>query len=322
MELKTRHWIGIGLGVLIIIADLALFMKEKIFIFLLGIALLIVALPFIASTMIETGREKEKEDMFLEFSRNLVESVKAGTPISKSILNVKDKEYGSLGPHVIKLANQIALGIPVRQALTIFAKDVDNKVVSRSVALITEAEASGGKIDDILESTAKSVSEVEDIKKARKSSMYNTVVQLYIIFMIFLVIMIVMQIKFIPMIQKTIGEAGGFAGAGGISLGGLEGGASKDIEGTNALLNRIFLVLILVQGFFAGLVIGNLSEGSIKAGIKHSAIIVALAFLIITGAQTFFEPAESAKNATLTTIFLLMMLIKNNKNKKIQQIVK
>jgi len=320
MELKTRHWIGIGIGAVILLADLVLFMKSKVFIFILGIALLIVALPFIASTMIETGREKEKEDMFLEFTRNLVESVKAGTPISKSIINVRDKEYGSLGSHITKLANQIALGIPVRQALTIFAKDVDNKVVSRSIALITEAEASGGKIDDILESTSKSVSEVEDIKKARKSSMYNTVVQLYIIFMIFLVIMLVMQFKFIPMIQKTIGESGGFAGAGGIGIGGLGGGAPTTSAGdTDKILKTIFTVLILVQGFFAGLVIGSLSEGSIKAGIKHSAIISAITFLIMEGATAFVSEAP-AKNITEAAIIFFMIININNKNIKIPKI--
>ncbi len=294
IELKTRHWIGMGFGLIMMLADFLLFFQQKsLFLFIAGIAVAIVSLPFLASTVIESGREKEKESMFLEFTRNLVESVKAGTPISKSIVNVKDKEYGSLGPHVIKLANQISLGIPVRQALNIFAQDVNNRVVTRSIALITEAEASGGQIDNILESTAKSVSEVEDINKQRKSSMYNTIVQLYIIFMIFLVIMLVMQIKFIPMIQKTLGEAGG-----------LEGGAMAGLNlpfnagGGNSLsqnfLDNVFLALLVIQGLFAGLVIGKLSEGSIKAGIKHSAIIVALAFLLTTGAKAFMGAPAAA----------------------------
>jgi len=46
----------------------------------------------------------------------------------------------------------------------------------------------------------------------------------------------------------------------------------------------------MVQGFFAGLVIGKLSEGSIKAGIKHSAIITALTYLAITGMKAFIAP--------------------------------
>jgi len=40
-----------------------------------------------------------------------------------------------------------------------------------------------------------------------------------------------------------------------------------------------------VQGFFAGLVIGKLSEGSTKAGLKHSFIMMALAYLMTTGVR-------------------------------------
>jgi hypothetical protein len=45
---------------------------------------------------------------------------------------------------------------------------------------------------------------------------------------------------------------------------------------------------LIVQGFFAGLVIGKLSEGSIKAGVKHSFILVVLAMLINASAKVFF----------------------------------
>ena len=52
-------------------------------------------------------------------------------------------------------------------------------------------------------------------------------------------------------------------------------------------LAQPFFYLLLVQGFFAGLVIGKLSEGNIKAGLKHSFILVVLAILISTGARAF-----------------------------------
>lgn len=283
MRLETRHYIGIGVGLAILIGNIILFGGSPVFYFLLGVAAVVVALPFIASVMIESGREKEKEEMFLEFSRNLVESVKAGTPISKSIINVRGKKYGSLSPHIDKLANQIALGIPVRQALQTFAGDTSNKVIARSVVLVTEAEESGGRIGEILENVAKSVSEVEDIKKERKSSMFNAVVQLYIIFLIFLVIMLGVQIKFIPELLKIIGSLGG-----GMEGFGFTGGALNQ-----EIMNKLFLVLMIVQGFFAGLIIGKLSEGSIKYGIKHSAIITAIAYLVTTGIRAFMAPAAA-----------------------------
>ena len=284
MKLTTRHYVGIGLGLSVIIGDFLFFPGTKIFPFLLGVAVLIAVLPFLAAVMIETGREKEKESMFLEFSRSLVESVRAGTPISKSIINIRGKDFGSLTSYVNKLANQIALGIPVKQAFAIFARDLNNKVISRSVALITEADASGGQIDEILESVSKSVSEVEDVKKERKSSMYNLVIELYIIFFIFVIIMIIMQVKFIPMMLSTLSESGGLGAGGpvaGINVGGFGAGA----EDPSAMLNQIFPFMMVIQGFFAGLVIGKLSEGVLKAGFKHSVIIIAISYLATTGVK-------------------------------------
>jgi len=46
-------------------------------------------------------------------------------------------------------------------------------------------------------------------------------------------------------------------------------------------------MLAIIQGFFAGLVIGKLSEGSIKFGVRHSLILITVAFFIISLAQGF-----------------------------------
>ena len=280
MKLTTRHWIGIGIAIAIVLGDIIFLQSSKVFFFLLGIAFVMAALPFFLVTVMEVGREKEKEEMFLEFARNLVESVKAGLPISRVIINVGGKDFGSLTPHVTKLANQTRVGIPVRQALKTFAKDTRNIVIARSIALITEAEKSGGDIAMILESVAKSVAEVEDLKKERRSSTYNLVMEGYIIFLIFIVIMIVMQVKFIPLITSTLMAAGSK---------GTTGFATLPEQLSIEKLNQMFMILIIVQSLFAGLVIGKLSEGNIKAGIKHSFILLVIAILLITGAGAFLK---------------------------------
>ena len=281
MKITRIQMMGIIVASITIIVDLIFLLHEKIFYFILGIAFIIGALPFFITFLLQTEKEKEKEDMFLEFSRNLVESVKTGTPISRSILNTKNKNYGSLTPHINKLANQISLGIPVKDALEIFARDINNRTITRAIALIGEAEQAGGEIENILESVAKSVSQTDKLKKERRASIYNLVVQGYIIFMIFIVIMLVMEFKILPMTSGL----GGLGGAEELSgIGGFGGGAAISAEE----ISRIFLYLLLTQGFFAGLTIGKLAEGSIKSGIKHSFILMALAFLISTGAKAFF----------------------------------
>src|SRR4030042_5230034 len=120
MELKKIHWFGIVTGM--IDSGLAfLFWGTRFFFFIMWFGALIAAAPFVFSVIQETKVGTDKEKMFLEFTRTLVESVKTGTPISKSILNMKKKPFGVLSKHVAKLANQISLGIPLKTALETFA---------------------------------------------------------------------------------------------------------------------------------------------------------------------------------------------------------
>lgn len=283
MRMKKAHWIGIIFSVLIITTDIIFFREDSIFFFLLGVGIIVLALPFLLNIVLESKIQKEKDMRFLEFARNLAESVKSGNPIGQSILNMRNKNFGSLSPHISKLANQISLGIPINRALQSFANDIESPTVSRAVALIREAESAGGKIDNILDSVAKSIYQIEKLKKERRAAIYNLVVQGYLIFFIFIGIMLVMQFKVLPL-TADIGGSGAFSGGLGTSVGDLTGDANA---GNVENLTRPFLYLLIVQGVFTGLMVGKLSEGSVKAGIKHSFILAVTAFLISSGASAF-----------------------------------
>ena len=290
LGLRKPQIIGIIIALVIVLLSVIFFYGTDLFWFLLGIGFIIAGLPFFIALILESNLTREKEAMFLEFSRNLVESVKAGTPISKSILNIRGKDYGGLNPYINKLANQISLGIPVKSSFETFARDIGSKTITRAVTIIGESEKAGGKIEDILESVSKSVAQVERLRKERRAAMYTLVVQGYIIFLIFIVIMLVMQFKILP-IASGFGEGidtdpSAMSGVGG-GLGGFVGGE----RATPEQLARPFFWLLMVQGFFAGLVIGKLSEGTIKSGLKHSFTLVVIALLISTGANVFLGGA-------------------------------
>jgi flagellar protein FlaJ len=282
MRIKKVAIIGLSAAAAIAIVDLIFFFGEKIFPFLLGIAFVVGIAPFMLDLFRESKREEEISEMFLEFSRNLAESVVTGTPVSKSIINMSKKNYGALNPYIRKMANQISLGIPVGRAMETFASDIDNKVVRRAVALIREAEKAGGEIDYILESVANSIAETEKLKKERKAAIFNLIVQGYIIFFIFIGIMLVMEFKILPLTFGTETAGGLFAGGDITSI----GTSTAAVERLSPeQISRLFLYLLLTQGFFAGLTIGKLSEGSLKAGLKHSFILTIAAFLISTGVR-------------------------------------
>ena len=276
MELKKVHYIGLGAGVLILAFSL-LFRETKLFMLFVGIGVIAAILPFVLSLMREAREEVEKEEMFLEFTRNLVESVKTGTPISKSIMNLRDKGFGVLGIHIKKLANQISMGIPLNVALQTFAKDVDNQTVSRTIILIGQAEKAGGDIGEILEAVADAISISDKLKKERKAAISTLVVQGYIIFLVFMMIILIMQYQILPMVSG-ISELGS-VGTGTFSQVGVS--ATQVDEGD---ISDSFFYLLMIQGFFTGLTVGKLGGGGFKSGIKHSFALMLIGFVVSTGA--------------------------------------
>lgn len=277
MELKKIHFIGMGIGIITILVSVIFLMQSKVFFLMMGFGVLFGVLPFVIDIINETRMASQKEEMFLEFARNLVESVKTGTPISKSIVNVKDKAYGVLSENINKLANQISLGIPLNTALQVFAKDAKNKTISRALTLIGQAERAGGDIGEILESVAEAVSMSDKLKKERKAAISTLVIQGYIIFFVFIIIILVMQFQILPMVSglSELGDVGGGFGIGG------GGGEAIDQEE----ISNAFLYMLLIQGFFTGLTIGKLAEGSIKSGVKHSFALMLISFLISAAAN-------------------------------------
>ena len=88
--------------------------------------------------------------------------------------------------------------------------------------------------------------------------------------------MLVLEFKILPIVSDLSGTSSG------LDLGGASG-VSVDVN-----FARPLFVVLLVQSFFAGLVIGKISEGSVKNGVKHSFILIVITLLVVTGARAFF----------------------------------
>ncbi len=285
-EINKTQIIGILIALVIVVLDfIFIFNNEPLFYFILGLSFIISGLPFFLFLVLEANKTIEKETMFLEFSRNLVDNVKTGTPISKAIFNIKSKDYGALNPYVQKLANQISLGIPLQTAFENFSRDAGSSTISRAISIISESEKAGGDIQEVLDAVIKSVSQIERLKKERRAAIYSLVVQGYIIFMIFIVIVVVLEFKILPIVsglgESVIDSSTDVSGEIGQIFG--TSGKVASLEE----LSRPFFWFLVVQGFFTGLVVGKLSEGKIRPGLKHSFVLMVLAILVDTGSKIF-----------------------------------
>jgi archaeal flagellar protein FlaJ len=295
IKFKKDYYYGIGIGVFIIILDIIFFIRTRWFFPLIGIAFTIGWFQIWYDLFTSQREHKEYEVRFLDFVRNLSSALKSGMPISTAVAHAAENDYGSLNKYVQKLTHQLEWSIPLHKALVNFSKATNNNIIKRSISTVIEAEQSGGNIEDVLESITVSLIEIKKIKETRRASIHSQVIQSYVIFFVFLVVMIIIQNLLIPYIANL--RSPGSAGIGGAveALQGIQVHATVSfasfyqfittIKDWFISLNGVFLMLALIQGFFAGLIIGKLSEGDVAAGLKHSLILMTIAFLIITFSQ-------------------------------------
>ncbi|MBR9675538.1 type II secretion system F family protein [Candidatus Woesearchaeota archaeon] len=297
-KFKQKYWFGIIFGVFFAVLDIVLFRGTRYFVPGLVLAVTIGWAQFWTDFFLENARRKEYESRFLELVRNLVGAVKSGMPVSKAIVHIANtSDYGALTPHVKKLANKVEWSISVKKALSDFSLATGNDVIKRAVSTVIEAEQAGGNIEDVLESITVSLLEIKKIKESRRASIHGQIIQSYIIFFVFLAVMVVIQSLLIPYLGRMQ--------SGSVLLGeGVSETTTMNIKTSVKIqfssvsdfvlsatdwfksIYGIFLMLALIQGFFAGIVIGKLSEGDLVSGVRHSLILMTVAILVITITQT------------------------------------
>ena len=229
---------------------------------------LLIVLPPVMSIYTRYSTRKEIEEQFVSFVMDLTDSIDSGMTLPMALEHCSKRDYQALSGHVSHLVAQVNWGIPFKKALESFARKTRSRSVQRAVSTIVETYRVGGKISDTLNSVTKSMVTMNKLDAERKSSVYSQVVTSYMIFFIFIFIMVVIQVFILPSLSmENIADVG-------LSSGGPPMTAEE--------YSQIFTIFIIIQGFFAGLATGKMSEGSIPAGLKHSVILVFLGYAIFT----------------------------------------
>jgi flagellar protein FlaJ len=133
--------------------------------------------------------------------------------------------------------------------------------------LLERASAATGNLREVLDIAATDATTREHLRSTRKQSMMSYVVIVYVVFAVFLYVLYVVANMF-------YGAGGLSAAAGAINA----GGVSKGLEARNAQI--LFAQAAVVQGVACGLVAGRLGEGYTLSGLKHAALLGALAYVV------------------------------------------
>lgn len=289
-EKKQYFYVGIGVGITFLLLDIIFFKDTKFHVPFMVFGILFIASPWITNYYLKYLFDKEIEQRFPDFIRNLVSSIKAGMTFPKALEHASKQNYGQLTPYVRKLNMQVNLGVPIYKAFNRFAVSVNNAIINRAVSTIIEAERSGGKLDEVLDSVTKSIYHIEYMKQKRQAGVKAQLIQLYVIFFVFLALIGVLYNVVIPSIASlNVEDTQAFIAMQGIEV--FQREVAIRFSSPGAFIGTVYLyftsmkgVLLMLgvfQGFFAGVILGRFSEGSFKAGLKHSLILVVIAITVL-----------------------------------------
>jgi flagellar protein FlaJ len=233
------------------------------------IALVVAITPIAIFKYSESSRIKSLEDQFPQFMNDLVEAVRSGMSLPQAVNVISKNDYGGLNPYIKKLSAQLEWGIPFTKAFSSFTKSTKSRLIARIGATIIESHEYGGNLTDVFESISKTTVEIERLREERKLFLNSQIVSGYIIFFVFLAVIIGLQKYLVPTLTE-------------ISMKQLVTAEKVENKQMQLEYKSIFRNLIIIQGFFAGIAIGKMSEGEIINGMKHSLLMIILGLVIFT----------------------------------------
>lgn len=227
------------------------------------IAVLVAVVPYAVFYEMGRGRLDKVDDAIPDFSRQLGSSVSHGLTLTKAIDMAAEEGRSFIEKDIKMLNHDIQIGERLIIAMRRFAQRLKSTSIDRMVILISETEHFAYNISGTLFLIYAETKDAILLRNERKSDMSIYTIIIYISFLVFMFVQIVMACVFIEMMTST----------GSLSV------SSASISTSMFPVETYRLIIyhsVLIHGFCSGLMGGMMGCGDVKAGLKHSCIMLAI----------------------------------------------
>ncbi len=227
--------------------------------------ILILLIPYSISFEIRAKRIRKIEDTVPEFLRQLKSVNETGLNLIECIRVIIQSNLGVLTREIKRVSRSIEWGNTLEDAFHRLEKRVRTGALSRAVTLLVDADRATGNLKDVLKVAASNAEITQKLNKRRRDAMSIYLMIVYITFAVFLFTIYIITTKFL-------------GGMPMVSMEGAEKFLSSDFN--LGLYESVLFHGSLIQGFFSGIVGGQMASTDIHSGIKHAIVMMVGAFLV------------------------------------------
>jgi flagellar protein FlaJ len=211
------------------------------------------------------------EDRFPDFLRDLGEDRRVGTTLMQSMRNAAKRNYGRLTPLVKRASVLISWNVPFMDVLRDFTKRYPSSRMKESVDIVEQGIESGGSVAEIIIDTATHAKTRRTLETERRRKLMTYLGIVYISFVVFLIIVALVSSLMVPMMGEIAEMSELLPGMGG---------ESGTVESLKMFYQSILFVSAVTLAIGGGVVCGVLTDKNVFVGLRHSAIMVIIAYVV------------------------------------------
>ncbi|WP_094228558.1 type II secretion system F family protein [Methanolobus psychrotolerans] len=244
-------------------------------------AALVAIIPYSIDSFLQKRLLQKRELAFSEFLYKLSELMRGGIDPVKGFVNLSKTNLGVITSNAQDAASSMVLGKSFEESMHKMSQSMKSRLVARYIDIVVQAAYTGGNVADLLFRTSEDMRSVINIQREKEANLKQYIVIFYLAQGIIVMLTYILSTSLLPLIQ-------------GVGMEMLGGAGLSDIN-----FERGFFHMIILNALFGGLIIGQITEGEIKHGFKHSAILIMLSYVACV---TLLLPAGLGSTYMLTVV--------------------
>lgn len=233
-------------------------------------SVLIAIIPYSIYTFMHEKKIRRYEEEYGDFLFEISELMRGGIDPIKAVIELSDSDLGTITKHVKTTAARMSFGKSFEYSMKKMAETLESNLIKKYTELVIHAARAGGNVSDLILTSSEDMKRFINLDREKEASLSTYLVILYMAQGILFVLAAVFILYTLPFIQNM---DPGTTASFGLSMG---GGSKLSDE---AIITYMFHV-VMINALFVGLIIGKLTGGSMKHGLKHAVILIVLSYVI------------------------------------------
>jgi archaellum biogenesis protein FlaJ (TadC family) len=229
------------------------------------------------------SRGKAVEKILPDALQLVASNIKSGLTTERALLMSARPEFGPLEKELKRVSTKILSGMPVEKAILEIPKNIKSTLVERTMWLLARGISSGGEIADLLMQLSKNLRTQVALQNEAKAA-----ISIYIILIFFSAAFggpaLYAVASFIVQVMNAQSGAGVTIDSEQLgAAAGQLGGVGSFLNTSSSIIDPGFVVffsqiILFVGGIFASLILGAISSGKEKDGVKYIPFIFLFSF--------------------------------------------